>query len=98
EVRQVGPGSCPKCGMALEPTEVTAADEAPSAELADMSRRFWVSLVLTIPVFALAMADVVAPRLAERLGPGARLWAQLILSAPGVLGGGLAVFGPGAPA
>jgi P-type Cu+ transporter len=96
EVRQVGPGSCPKCGMALEPTEVTAADEAPNAELADMRRRFWVSLALTIPVFALAMADVVAPRLAERLGSGPHLWAQLILSAPVVLWGGWPFFVRGA--
>ena len=88
EVRRVGPGSCPKCGMALEPVEVAAADEAPSAELTDMSRRFWVSLVLTVPVFALAMADVVAPRAAAWLGPGARLWVQLILTAPVVLWGG----------
>src|SRR6188474_1283180 len=88
EVRRVGPGSCPKCGMALEPVEVAAADEAPSAELTDMSRRFWVSLVLTVPVFALAMADVVAPRAAAWLGPGARLLVQLILTAPVVLWGG----------
>jgi P-type Cu+ transporter len=88
EVRRLGPGSCPKCGMALEPVEVAAADEAPSAELTDMSRRFWVSLVLTVPVFALAMADVVAPRAAAWLGPGARLWVQLILTAPVVLWGG----------
>jgi Cu+-exporting ATPase len=92
EVRQVGPGSCPKCGMALEPLEVTAVDEEPSAELADMSRRFRVSLALTIPVFALAMADVVAPALAERLPPSARLWIQLALSAPVVLWGGWPFF------
>jgi Cu+-exporting ATPase len=92
EVRQVGPGSCPKCGMALEPVEVAAADEAPSAELTDMGRRFWVSLVLTIPVFALAMADVAAPRAAARLGPGTRLWIQLILTAPVVLWGGWPFF------
>jgi Cu+-exporting ATPase len=88
EVRQVGRGGCPKCGMALEPLEVTAADEGPSGELADMSRRFRVSLALTIPVFVLAMADVVAPGLAERLPPSARLWIQLALSAPVVLWGG----------
>jgi YHS domain-containing protein len=48
EVRQIGPGSCPKCGMALEPLEVTAADEGPSDEMVDMTRRFWVSLALTV--------------------------------------------------
>jgi Cu+-exporting ATPase len=55
EVRQVGPGSCPKCGMALEPVEAVA-EEGPSPELIDMTRRFWVSLALTLPVFALARA------------------------------------------
>ena len=61
EVRQVGPGSCPKCGMALEPLEVTAADEGPSGELVDMTRRFWMSLALTVPVLAVAMSEMVAP-------------------------------------
>jgi Cu+-exporting ATPase len=96
EVRQVGPGSCPKCGMALEPVEVTASDAAPSGELTDMNRRFWVSLALTVPVFVLAMSDVVAPRAAESLGPGARLWIQLILAAPVVLWGGWPFFVRGA--
>src|SRR6476620_3373992 len=55
EIRQPGPGSCPICGMALEP-EVASADGAPNPELSDMSRRFWIGLVLTVPVFALEMA------------------------------------------
>ena len=55
EVRQVGPGACPKCGMALEP-ETVSADAGPNLELIDMTRRFWVGLVLTLPVFILAMA------------------------------------------
>jgi Cu+-exporting ATPase len=88
EVRQVGPGSCPKCGMALEPLEMAAADEEPTAELLDMSRRFWVSVVLTVPVVALAMSEMMAPTLAERVGSGVRLWTQLVLSAPVVLWGG----------
>ena len=54
EIRQVGPGSCPICGMALEPVLVTA-DAAPNPELADMTCRFWIGLVLTLPVFALEM-------------------------------------------
>ena len=49
EVRQVGPGSCPICGMALEPLDVTA-EAGPNPELADMTRRFWIGLVLTLPV------------------------------------------------
>ncbi len=54
EIRQVGPGSCPICGMALEP-ELVSLDDAPNPELIDMTRRFWVALALTIPVFFLEM-------------------------------------------
>ncbi|MDZ4320665.1 MAG: heavy metal-binding domain-containing protein, partial [Phenylobacterium sp.] len=54
EIRQEGPGSCPICGMALEP-ETVAAEAPPNHELIDFTRRFWVSLVLTLPVFALEM-------------------------------------------
>ena len=91
EVRQVGPGSCPKCGMALEPVEA-AVDEGPSSELVDMTRRFWVSVALTVPVFALATAEMATPALAARLSPAARLWTQLVLSAPVVLWGGWPFF------
>ncbi|NIM04883.1 MAG: heavy metal translocating P-type ATPase [Armatimonadetes bacterium] len=56
EIIRSEPGSCPKCGMALEPVTVSAEEEA-SPELRDMTRRFWFALVLTIPVFTLAMGD-----------------------------------------
>jgi Cu+-exporting ATPase len=56
EIRQVGPGSCPICGMALEP-ELVTADTGPNPELADMTRRFWIGLALAIPVFALEMGS-----------------------------------------
>jgi Cu+-exporting ATPase len=92
EIRQVGPGSCPKCGMGLELLEVTATEEGPSPELVDMTRRFWVSLVFTVPVFVLATAEMVTPELVARLSPSARLWAQLVLSAPVVLWGGWPFF------
>ena len=91
EVRQVGPGSCPKCGMALEPLEVTA-DEGPNHELVDMTRRFWVSLALTVPVLALVMGEMLAPALVSALGPTAWLWSQLVLSTPVVLWGGWPFF------
>jgi Cu+-exporting ATPase len=91
EVRQRGPGSCPKCGMALEP-EAPAADEGPNAELVDMTRRFWASLALTIPLLLLAMGEMVAPALAERMSVPARLWTQLVLAAPVVLWGGWPFF------
>ncbi|MBI4274108.1 MAG: heavy metal translocating P-type ATPase [Rhizobiales bacterium] len=54
EIRQVGPGSCPICGMALEP-ELVTAEAAPNPELIDMTRRFWIGLVLTLPVLSLEM-------------------------------------------
>ena len=91
EVRQVGPGSCPKCGMALEPLEVTV-DEGPNHELVDMPRRFWGSLVLTVPVLALAMGEMLVPALVSALGPTAWLWSQVVLSTPVVLWGGWPFF------
>ncbi|MFG1393430.1 heavy metal translocating P-type ATPase [Xanthobacter agilis] len=56
EIRQVGPGICPICGMALEP-ELVTLDDGPNHELTDMTRRFWVGLALTVPVFVLAMGE-----------------------------------------
>ena len=56
EIRQVGPGTCPICGMALEP-EIMTGDEGPNHELIDMTRRFWIGLVLTLPVFVLEMGS-----------------------------------------
>ena len=54
EIRQVGPGACPICGMALEP-EIAGTETGPNPELIDMTRRFWIGLVLTLPVFTLEM-------------------------------------------
>ncbi|MDO9411645.1 MAG: heavy metal translocating P-type ATPase [Pseudolabrys sp.] len=54
EIRQLGPGACPICGMALEP-DVVSAESGPNPELADMTRRLWIGLVLTLPVFVLEM-------------------------------------------
>jgi Cu+-exporting ATPase len=77
------PGSCPICGMALEPRTVSV-EEPPNPELADMSRRFWVGLVLSVPVFLVAMADMLP---GQPLHPYLRLlnWLQLILATPVVL-------------
>ena len=87
EVVQDGPGSCPICGMALEPMEPTAEDENP--ELAEMTRRFWVSLALTLPVFALAMGEMIPGNpLTSRVSGQALAWAQLVLATPVVLWGG----------
>jgi Cu+-exporting ATPase len=85
EVVRDGPGSCPICGMALEPRTVTV-EEAPNPELADMSRRFWVGLVLSLPAVLLAMADMV-PGAARFLHPHMAVvnWVQLALATPVVL-------------
>ncbi len=92
QIRQVGPGSCPICGMALEPV-VVSADAAPNAELADMSRRFWIGLVLTAPVFALEMGGhIPALGLHRLISPPVASWVELVLSTPVVLWAGLPFF------
>ncbi len=85
EVVSDRPGSCPKCGMALEPRTPTA-EEGPNPELADMSRRFRVGLALSLPVFLLAMGDMLPGKpLHHLLGMTAMNWVQLALTTPVVL-------------
>jgi Cu+-exporting ATPase len=80
------PGSCPICGMALEPRTVTLEEQNP--ELADMSRRFWVSLLFTVPVFLLGMSDLL-PGMPAQHALGKWLpWVELVLSTPVVLWAG----------
>jgi Cu+-exporting ATPase len=82
-------GACPKCGMALEPMldDVTAeAADAPNPELVDMTRRFWIGVVLGAPVFLLTMADMAAGgAVMHRLGAGTVNWIEFVLSIPVVL-------------
>ncbi|HET9629635.1 MAG TPA: heavy metal translocating P-type ATPase, partial [Novosphingobium sp.] len=93
EVRQPGPGACPICGMALEPLE-PVLEEGPNPELADMTRRFAVSAVLTLPLLVLTMgADLIGhPIFSPHLAP----WVQLALATPVVLWGGGPFFERGA--
>ena len=92
QIRQVGPGSCPICGMALEPAEVSL-DQGPNAELLDMSRRFWIGFVLTLPVFLLEMGShIPALGLHHLVSPGLSNWIQFTLSTPVVLWAGLPFF------
>ena len=92
EVRQKGPGSCPICGMALEPVAITL-EEQPNAELDDMTRRFQRSLVLTVPVLALMAAEFLPGRPLHHLLPGGALnWIELALATPVVLWGGWPFF------
>ena len=93
EIRHVGPGACPQCGMALEPEAPSLGeDEGPNPELIDMTRRLRVSAFLTLPVLALAMGEMVAPPALAWIAPRERLWLELILSAPVVLWGGWPFF------
>jgi Cu+-exporting ATPase len=90
EVRQVGPGSCPICGMGLEP-ELFTADAGPNPELADMSRRFWIGLVLAAPVFLLEMGGHLVDL--HRLVPAqASNWIQFALATPVVFWAGWPFF------
>jgi P-type Cu+ transporter len=82
EVRQVGPGSCPKCGMALEP-EVPTSEPADDGELRDMTRRFWVAVLLTVPLVALSMGDMLFDHaLSHALGHRTRMLLELGLATP----------------
>src|SRR5215467_12642289 len=87
EIRQVGPGPCPKCGMALEPLAGALAEET-NPELADMTRRCVVSALLSAPVLFLAMSDLLPGVPIQRLLSGrAVAWIQLALATPAVLWG-----------
>jgi Cu+-exporting ATPase len=90
QIRQVGPGSCPICGMALEPVLATA-EAGPNAELVDMTRRFWIGLVLSLPVVALEMGGHLTG-LNHYLGQTTSNWLQMILATPVVLWGGWPFF------
>jgi Cu+-exporting ATPase len=81
EIRRLGPGACPICGMALEPVTITA-DTGPSPELADMTRRFRVGVALSIPVLVLGMGGDLFPVIHDLISPKASAWAQLALATP----------------
>jgi P-type Cu+ transporter len=90
QIRQVGPGACPICGMALEP-EVATEASGPSAELIDMTRRFWIGLTLAVPVFVLEMAGHLT-NLHALLPKESSNWIQFVLAAPVVLWAGWPFF------
>ncbi|WP_213741786.1 heavy metal translocating P-type ATPase [Bradyrhizobium sp. dw_411] len=89
EVRQVGPGNCPICGMTLEPEQISL-DDAPDPELIDMSRRFWIALVLTLPVFVIEMGSHLG--LMHLVPPEWSNWISLVLATPVVLWAGAPFF------
>ena len=87
EIRQPGPGSCPICGMALEP-ETFALDSGPDPEYIDMRRRFWISAAFSLPLFLYAMGDMIPGQpFHSWFDPAAATWIQLLLASPVVLWG-----------
>jgi len=90
EIRQVGPGTCPICGMGLEP-ELATADTGPNPELIDMTHRFWIGLALTAPVFVLEMGSHLF-NLHALISPTVSNWIQFALATPVVLWAGAPFF------
>ena len=92
QIVREAPGSCPICGMALEPL-MPAAGEPANPELRDMTRRFWVGVAFSVPLVAMAMADhLTKPGLAALIASRSAVWLQLILATPAVLWGGWPFF------
>lgn len=88
EVRQVGPGNCPKCGMALEP-ETVSLEAAPNHELKDMTHRFWVSALLAAPLALFVMGAHLLPNIPhEWMDSPLSHWIQMLVATPVVLWGG----------
>ena len=80
-----GPGSCPICGIALEPMGVRTGEEGPNPELVDFTRRLWVSAVLALPVFVLAMSPMLGLPFRDWIGERASVWIEFVLATPVVL-------------
>jgi P-type Cu+ transporter len=92
QIRQVGPGNCPICGMTLEPVKATA-EVGENHELTDITRRFWVGSVLTVPVFVLEMGSHISSVGIHQLAaPQVSTWIQFALSTPVVLWAGWPFF------
>ena len=95
EIVRNAPGNCPICGMALEPKAPSAVEQQ-NPELADMKRRFWISLVLTIPVFIAAMGEMIPGQPLQDLAMQRTwTWVELILGSPVILWGGWPFFARG---
>ena len=84
EIEQRGPGSCPKCGMALEPKSASGMAAEDDSELIDMTRRFWAAVEFGVPVLLLAMLPMVGVPLSHWLSDSASRWLQFALSIPAV--------------
>lgn len=93
EIQQVGPGTCPLCGMALEPMGVPTGDEGPNPELVDFKRRFWFGAIFTVPLLVLSMGPYVGlGGVREIFGERLTLWIELALGTPVILWAGWPFF------
>src|SRR5262249_29404490 len=88
EIRHRGPGTCPTCGIALEPLETTV-DEGENHELKSMTRRFWASMILTLPILALTMGSMLWGHF---VSARVSIWLQCALATPVLLWGGWPFF------
>lgn len=96
EIVQDGPGSCPKCGMALEPMGIPAEDTGPNPELIDFTRRFWIGTLFTVPLLVLSMGPYVGLGfIRDAIGEKLTLWIELLLGTPVILWAGWPFFGRG---
>tara|TARA_R110002096_G_scaffold201392_20_gene385968 strand:- start:3053 stop:5524 length:2472 start_codon:yes stop_codon:yes gene_type:complete len=93
EVRNPGPGSCPLCGMGLEPETISMEDEGPNPELVDFTRRMWVGIALTVPLLILTMPTYLGyPQIREFFGEQVSLWIEVLISTPVILWSGWPFF------
>lgn len=92
EVVSDHPGDCPKCGMALEPMGVSAADEGPNPELVDFTHRLWISAALSLPLLIISMGPMFGLPVRDWIGEPAATWVELVLATPVVLWAALPFF------
>ncbi len=93
EVRQIGPGNCPICGMALEPVDVSLSEEEENPELKDMSRRFWWSALLSLPLILFGMSEMLKIDAVQAITEQPLFnWLQMMLATPVVVWGGYPFF------
>jgi Cu+-exporting ATPase len=92
EIVRDGPGSCPLCGMALEPMGVPTGEEGPNPELVDFTRRFWVSAALSVPLLLITMGPMLGLPVRDWLGERTAVWLELALATPVVLWAALPFF------
>jgi len=92
EVVSDHPGDCPKCGMALEPMGVPAADDGPNPELIDFTRRLWISAALSLPLLVISMGPMISLPVRDWIGEPLATWIELVLATPVVLWAALPFF------